>query len=130
MTDKQINTCEFLNICETNCSGTLEDTEVCHCYELYKQLKRKEQECKNAQSELIEANKQVIYLAKQLQRKEQECDRLKWYLKEIRYQELSNLDIDYDEYETNCVDTEYTNIISLVEEALNERNSEDYRDAK
>lgn len=102
MTDKQINTCEFLNICETNCSGTLEDTEVCHCYELYKQL----------------------------QRKEQECDRLKWYLKEIRYQELSNLDIDYDEYETNCVDTEYTNIISLVEEALNERNSEDYRDAK
>lgn len=39
MRDKQINTCEFLNICQTNGSGTLEDTEVCHCYELYKQLK-------------------------------------------------------------------------------------------
>ena len=32
----------------------------------YKNYKRKEQECKNVQSELIEANKQVIYLAKQL----------------------------------------------------------------
>lgn len=43
MTDKQINTCEFLNICQTDCNGTLEDTEMCHCYELYKQLARKEQ---------------------------------------------------------------------------------------
>ena len=45
MTDKQINTCEFLNICQTDCNGTLENTEMCHCYELYKQLKCKEQEC-------------------------------------------------------------------------------------
>lgn len=45
MTDKQINTCEFLSICQTDCNGTLEDTEMCSCYELYKQLKRKEQEC-------------------------------------------------------------------------------------
>lgn len=45
MTDKQINTCEFLNICQTDCNGTLEDTEMCHCYEIYKQLKRKEREC-------------------------------------------------------------------------------------
>ena len=45
MNNKHINTCEFLNICQTDCNGTLEDTEMCHCYELYKQLKRKEQEC-------------------------------------------------------------------------------------
>ena len=45
-------------------------TESAHCSDnhncYYKQLKRKEQVGKNAQSELIEANKQVIYLAKQL----------------------------------------------------------------
>ena len=62
-----------------------------------------------------------------LQVKEQECERLKWYLKEIRYDELKNLDIEWDEYETHCVDTEYTNIINLVEEALEERNPEDCR---
>lgn len=54
-----------------------------------------------------------------------ENSRLKWYLNEIRYQELSNLDIDYDEYETNCIDTEYTNIINLVEEALREVSPEE-----
>ena len=47
MTDKQIiNTCEFFNVCKSACGGTLEDTKLCSCYELYKQLKRKEQECK------------------------------------------------------------------------------------
>ena len=35
--------CEFLNICQTDCSGTLEDTETCHCFELYKQLKAKDE---------------------------------------------------------------------------------------
>ena len=57
MTDKQINTCEFLNICQTNCNGTLEDTEICHCYELYKKLKRKEQECKELKEEQAEIKK-------------------------------------------------------------------------
>lgn len=41
-TDK-INTCEFFGICEAACGGTLEDTEMCPCYGLYKQLKRAEQ---------------------------------------------------------------------------------------
>ena len=59
-------------------------------------------------------------LSDQLQAKEQECEKLKWYLKEIRNEELLSLDIDYDEYETHCIDTEYTNIINLVEEALGE----------
>ena len=62
-----------------------------------------------------------------IQAKEQECKRLKWYMQEIRMQELSHLDIEWDEYETHCVNTEYSNIINLVEEALEERNPEDCR---
>lgn len=62
-----------------------------------------------------------------LKDKEQECERLKWYLKEIRDDELKTLDIELDEYETHCIDTEYTNIINLVEEALEERSPEDCR---
>lgn len=61
----------------------------------------------------------------QLERKEQECKRLKWYMQEIRMQELSHLDIEWDEYETHCANTEYSNIINLVEEALEERSPED-----
>ena len=68
-----------------------------------------------------------LWYKKQLALKEQECERLKWYLKEIRDEELKTLDIELDEYETHCVDTEYTNIINLVEEALEERNPEDCR---
>ena len=64
---------------------------------------------------------------KQLKAKEQECERLKWYLKEIRYDELKALDIEWDEYETHCIDSEYSNIINRVEEALKERSSEDCR---
>lgn len=46
MTNKHIiNTCEFFNECKSACGGTLEDTKLCSCYELYKQLKLKEQEC-------------------------------------------------------------------------------------
>ena len=62
-----------------------------------------------------------------LKDKEQECERLKWYLKEIRDEELKTNDIEWDEYETHCIDTEYTNIINLVEEALEERSPEDCR---
>ena len=64
---------------------------------------------------------------KQLKNKEQECERLKWYMQEIRNQELLYLDIEWDEYETHCIDTEYSNIINLVEEALEERSPEDCR---
>ena len=66
-------------------------------------------------------------LERELEQKEQECERLKWYLKEIRDDELKTLDIELDEYETHCVDTEYSNIINLVEEALEERSPEDCR---
>lgn len=66
-------------------------------------------------------------LIKQLRTKQQECERLKWYLTEIRDDELKHLDIEWDEYETHCIDTEYSNIINLVEEALEERSPEDCR---
>lgn len=57
---------------------------------------------------------------KQLKRKEQECKRLKKFLNEIRYEELSSLDIDLDEYETSARQLDYSNIITLVERALGE----------
>lgn len=53
--------------------------------------------------------------------------RLKWYLNEIRDEELKALDIDREEYETEKYNTDYSNIINLVEEALNERPQEDCR---
>ena len=109
MTDKQIiidrvdvAECEFLRNCiiPDNYGCKVDDSLCCdvgNCY--YKQLKCKEQECK----------------------------RLKWYMQEIRIQELSHLDIEWDEYETHCANTEYSNIINLVEEALEERSPEDCR---
>lgn len=53
--------------------------------------------------------------------------RLKWYLNEIRDEELKALDIDREEYETEKYNTDYSNIINLVEEALCERPQEDCR---
>lgn len=53
--------------------------------------------------------------------------RLKWYLNEIRDEELKALDIDREEYETEKYNTDYSNIINLVEEALYERPQEDCR---
>ena len=78
----------------------------------------------------IDSAFEIEKLQEQLHAKEQECERLKWYLKEIRDDELKNLDIEWDEYETHCIDTEYTNIINLVEEALDERSPEDCRYGK
>ena len=60
MADKQINTCEFLNICQTDCSGTLEDTEICHCYELYKQLERKEKECEIWKNQVLTIDDEAV----------------------------------------------------------------------
>lgn len=53
--------------------------------------------------------------------------RLKWYLNKIRDEELKALDIDREEYETEKYNTDYSNIINLVEEALYERPQEDCR---
>ena len=87
---------------------------------------REKKLCNNGNlTSYCQENKDCLY--KKYKRKEQECERLKWYLKEIRDDELKTLDIELDEYETHCIDTEYTNIISLVEEALEERSPEDCR---
>ena len=145
MTDKQITNeidiskCEF---CEDSeyCyiySGTADfkwmckENEDCQIKNLLLQLKRKEQECQQAMDNYVQLDLQRVKEYNELvdlyKAKEQECERLKWYLKEIRDDELKTLDIELDEYETHCVDTEYSNIINLVEEALEEISPEDCR---
>lgn len=57
---------------------------------------------------------------KQLARKTQECERMKYYLSKIRQDELSRLDVEWDEYITECTSTDYSNIITYVEYALGE----------
>ena len=100
MTDNQINTCEFFNICEAACGGTLEDTEMCHCYELYKQLARKEKECQEAMDNYIQLDLQRVKEYNKLvdlyKAKEQECERLKADLKSLEYTVVlqGNRDID------------------------------------
>lgn len=74
-------------------------------------------EVKSIKEEIID---KVIILDNQL-------TRLKWYLNKIRDEELKALDIDREEYETEKYNTDYSNIINLVEEALYERPQEDYR---
>ena len=59
-------------------------------------------------------------LEEKLLRKEQECEELKKYLNQIRDEELSHLDIEWDEYETSARQEDYSNIITLVERALGE----------
>ena len=61
-----------------------------------------------------------IEQSRKLKAKEQECKRLKWFLQEIRMQELSHLNIEWDEYETSARQEDYSNIITLVERALGE----------
>ena len=68
----------------------------------------------------IDSAFEIEKLKEQLQTKEQECERLKWYLKEIRDDELKALDIEWDEYETSARQEDYSNIITLVERALGE----------
>lgn len=59
---------------------------------------------------------------KQLARKTQECKKKKYYLNKIRQDELSSLDIEWDEYITECRCTDYSNIITYVEYGLGERD--------
>lgn len=86
MTDKQINTCKFFDICEVACGGILEDTEMCPCYELYKHIARKEQECeeleklyKELQDDMLSCNKCRATIKLQ-----QQLDQLKQTIAEIK----------------------------------------------
>lgn len=67
------------------------------CEQFENQLKAKEQECENVRSELIEANKQVIYLAKQLDQLKAENDKFKNCLTEIK--EIVEVEIECKTYE-------------------------------
>ena len=62
----------------------------------------------------------IAELSANLKAKEQECEELKRYLNKIRDEELSHLDIEWDEYETSARQDNYSNIITLVERALGE----------
>ena len=140
MTDKQII---IDGVDVSGCVQFIQDEKDCcnlggsckgwtNCY--YKNWKRKEQECealgkinKNLLNENQDLRRTLNEISHNIITKEQECKRLKWYLNEIRDDELKTLDIEWDEYETHCIDTEYSNIINLVEEALEERSPEDCR---
>lgn len=62
----------------------------------------------------------IAELHEALAQKTQECEKLKKYLNQIRDEELSHLDIEWDEYETSARQEDYSNIITLVERALGE----------
>ena len=93
----------------------------------------KSRKCSNPEKyecgeQLIYENEKIccskLYYAMEL---EKEIERMKWYLNEIRQEELYQYDIDWNEYETERTCTEYTNIINLVEEALREKPDEECR---
>lgn len=107
MTDKEIiidgvdvSGCDYYEYC--GCIDDNHELNQCennrNCY--YKQLKRLEAE--NAKLK-------------------EEIKKLKYYLNKIRDDELSSMDIEWDEYITQCTSTEYINIINFVELALGER---------
>ena len=70
--------------------------------------------------QLNEKTVAIMLLRETLDRKEQECEELKKYLNQIRDEELSHLDIEWDEYETSARQEDYSNILTLVERALGE----------
>ncbi len=79
--------------------------------------------CSNWHNSCESANNSNCYF-KQLARKTQECERMKYYLNKIRDEELSNLDIEWDEYITEYDTTDYSNIITYVEYALGEKEDD------
>lgn len=119
--------CEFLNICQTDCSGTLEDTETCHCFELYKQLKAKDESyeelrqyhnkcCEDNAKELanwLEKYNQVsrdFYNGKYcnaekcrlLKTKEQECEKLEEELAKV-YEDIKHSPLCYKCDKEECL---------------------------
>lgn len=67
---------------------------------------------------------EIMKQNKQLARKTQECERMKYYLNKIRDEELQSLDIEWDEYITECDTTDYSNIITYAEYALGEKEDD------
>lgn len=62
---------------------------------------------------------------KQLQRKTAECQRMKYFLNKIRNFELESLDVDWDRYEQEKGCTDFSPIITYVEQGLGEIEEDD-----
>lgn len=106
MINKQIiiDVCPYQGECSV--SGCKRNDDGCFVRQLFKERYR-------AENRIVELNKTI-------KAKEQECEELKKYLNQIRDEELSHLDIEWDEYETSARQEDYSNIITLVERALGE----------
>lgn len=78
-------------------------------------------QCENCRKFSHCNNNDLVCITK-FQQLKAENEKLKYFLDKIRDEELSNLDIEWDEYETNCINTDYSNIINLVEKALGEQD--------
>lgn len=62
---------------------------------------------------------------KQLQRKTAECQRMKYFLNKIRNFELESLDVDWDRYEQEKGCTDFSPIVTYVEQGLGEIEEDD-----
>lgn len=94
------------------------------CY--YKQLKRLERQYEDVlklAKENADSNEYCLQeLEQENERLKEENKKLKYYLNKIREDELYSMDVEWDEYITECTSTEYTNVITFVELALGERD--------
>lgn len=70
-------------------------------------------------------NKSPNCYYKQLQRKTAECQRMKYFLNKIRNFELESLDVDWDRYEQEKGCTDFSPIITYVEQGLGEIEEDD-----
>ena len=95
-------------------------------FDLYNQLKRKEQECEDLRTHCkhIDETNKILYNEKvQLLDKNQELQdkllKLNDLAHEVLLYELQTLDIDFDEYETHVRDTEFSPIVTRCTEMIN-----------
>ena len=75
--------------------------------------------CKKMNNAFLDVHKCLI---QENERLKEENKKLKYYLNKIREDELNSIDVEWDEYITECTSTEYTNVITFVELALGERD--------
>ena len=102
--------------CERHCSDNYNTPNMCYSdiTRGYRYCNPKENQC----------DFYITSIEEQLACKTQECERMKYYLSKIRQDELSRLDVEWDEYITECTSTDYSNIITYVEYALGERKDD------
>lgn len=88
--------------------------------DIFERLQQKEQECESITQECEYLNKQNERLVNEKYNLHVQCERMQIALHKIRNYELAQLDIDWDEYETCCRETEYSPIIDYCEVGLGE----------